>query len=96
MLLTRRPTRRHERRKAGGYLTRALSYRLARPVTRLVRYAPGGQCYPLCPRCRRTLDREYMGYCDRCGQKLNWAHLNDARTLPAPTAGGMAPHWMIL
>lgn len=28
--------------------------------------------YPVCPRCRITLDREYMHYCDRCGQCLCW------------------------
>ena len=28
--------------------------------------------YPVCPRCSRTLEREYQTYCDRCGQRLDW------------------------
>ena len=30
------------------------------------------QAYYVCPRCDSSLDREYMSYCDRCGQHLNW------------------------
>ena len=26
----------------------------------------------ICPRCRVTLEREFMSYCDRCGQCLDW------------------------
>lgn len=29
-------------------------------------------CYAVCPRCRSTLPRDYMHYCDRCGQYLSW------------------------
>lgn len=32
----------------------------------------GFDSYPVCPACNRTLDRESMAYCDRCGQKLSW------------------------
>lgn len=46
------------------------SYRLPRPVVE-VRTFPDG-AYPLCPRCHRTVEREYMSYCDRCGQCLDW------------------------
>jgi len=31
-----------------------------------------GTVYPVCPRCRVTLNREYQAYCDRCGQALDW------------------------
>lgn len=24
------------------------------------------------------MEREYMSFCDRCGQRLNWAHYADA------------------
>ena len=34
--------------------------------------------FPVCPRCNITLDREYMHYCDRCGQCLSWKHYKDA------------------
>ena len=29
--------------------------------------------YPVCPRCKTTMEREYMAYCSRCGQKLDWS-----------------------
>lgn len=28
--------------------------------------------YPVCPQCRCTIEREYQGFCDRCGQALDW------------------------
>ena len=28
--------------------------------------------YPICPRCRTSLEREYQSFCDRCGQALSW------------------------
>ncbi|MBE6971392.1 MAG: hypothetical protein E7446_04640 [Ruminococcaceae bacterium] len=52
----------------------ALSYRKSIAVTALLRF-PTGDIYPLCPRCASTLDREYMRFCDRCGQRLSWHQL---------------------
>jgi len=26
----------------------------------------------VCPRCGITMEREFMAYCDRCGQCLDW------------------------
>ena len=31
-----------------------------------------GTTWAVCPRCKLTLEREYMAYCDRCGQCLKW------------------------
>ena len=31
-----------------------------------------GETYPVCPRCRITMEREYQNFCDRCGQALDW------------------------
>lgn len=59
-------TRRPDRKQA------ALSYRIARTVLRAVWYETAGDCYPLCPRCARELEREYVRFCDRCGQRLDW------------------------
>ena len=39
----------------------------------------GGSYYPICPRCDTTIDREYMSYCDRCGQSLNWKGFSKAK-----------------
>lgn len=49
----------------------ALSYRLPLPVIRVVELESGDR-YPVCPRCGQSFDREYIHYCDRCGQKLSW------------------------
>ena len=31
------------------------------------RFICGLGCYPVCPYCKLTLDREYQHFCDRCG-----------------------------
>lgn len=67
-----------------GFFIDAASYRVARPVTKLVRYPMHGYCYPLCPRCKKCMEREYVSYCDRCGQKLNWDKIEEAVILTAP------------
>ena len=48
-----------------------VSYRLPLLVTEVV-VLNSGSCYPRCPRCGLSIDREYMNYCDRCGQRLEW------------------------
>lgn len=58
-------------------LKELLSYRQPLGVREILVYR-SGQAYPVCPRCRSSLDREYMRFCDRCGQRLNWAHLRTA------------------
>ena len=34
----------------------------------------GRNSYYVCPRCRTTLEREFVSYCDRCGQRLEWSN----------------------
>jgi hypothetical protein len=65
------------------FIAEAVSYRLPRPVTEVVTLRYGG-CYPVCPRCSCSVEREYMAYCDRCGQclswyALSWADVQDSR-----------------
>ena len=55
----------------------AYLYRIPIPVTAVVVYGDGDS-YPVCPRCDCTLDREYMRFCDRCGQRLAWDALDYA------------------
>lgn len=50
------------------------------PVREAVCYR-SGEIYPLCPRCQIPLDREYQGFCDRCGQRLEWRDYSRARVL---------------
>ena len=48
-----------------------VSFRTAMPVTHIRKYS-SGDCYSVCPRCDMSLEREYMAYCDRCGQCVSW------------------------
>ena len=48
----------------------AESYRISMAVTKLRKYQT--TTYYICPRCNTTMEREFMAYCDRCGQCLGW------------------------
>lgn len=50
---------------------RELSFRAAMTVTQ-IRMFPTDGAFPVCPRCRISLDREYQRFCDHCGQCLSW------------------------
>lgn len=58
----------------------ALGYRQPMAVLELARHGSGG-LFPLCPRCGSAMEREYQGYCDRCGQRLDWRGLPRARVI---------------
>lgn len=34
--------------------------------------------YYVCPRCEVSLEREFVSYCDRCGQALDWKYYKKA------------------
>ena len=61
----------------------AISYRIPLPVSEVVLFR-SGDSYTVCPRCDSLLDREYMRYCDCCGQHLFWELLDYARVVYAP------------
>ena len=50
----------------------ATSYRLPMLVAHLYRYRDTS--YYICPRCNTTMEREFIHYCDRCGQCLRWKY----------------------
>ena len=54
----------------------ALSYRTKMNVTEIRKLE--SSCYPVCPRCNMTFEREYQAYCDRCGQALGWNGFSNA------------------
>ena len=54
----------------------AESCRTPMPVTKLRKYR--SIYYYICPRCGITMEREFMSYCDRCGQCLGWKHYKKA------------------
>lgn len=35
----------------------------------------------VCPRCKVTLDREFVSFCDRCGQMLDWSDYLHAKII---------------
>jgi len=37
--------------------------------------------YYVCPRCSITLEREFMAFCDRCGQRLDWKDYRKAKKI---------------
>ena len=56
------------------------SYRLQMPVTEVMIYS-NGFAYYVCPRCHITVEREFMAYCDRCGQHLGWKNYKKAKII---------------
>lgn len=61
----------------------SLSYRIPMPVraVRCFHTFAGPSSYPVCPRCRNTMAREYQAFCDRCGQALDWTDFSKAVVL---------------
>ena len=59
----------------------ALSYRRPMRVSEIMVFPKirGNPGYPVCPRCEITMEREYMAYCDRCGQCLDWHGFKHAK-----------------
>lgn len=77
-------TKQRDEKLRPRFILEAVSYRIPLQVTRVVKLPGYGEIYPQCPRCKRTMDREYIQFCDRCGQKLSWDYLDDAVVLCAP------------
>lgn len=64
----------------------AAAYRIPQPVKRILVF-PGGDSYPICPRCGACVDREYMAFCSGCGQCLSWKKFDHAKICRAPRNG---------
>lgn len=58
----------------------ASSYRFPMQVKEILQIRPNDG-YPVCPRCDCTIDREYMHFCDRCGQCLGWNVFENATVI---------------
>lgn len=58
-------------------LGRLLSYR-AKMNIKYIKLYKNGDGYPLCPRCFSAIDRDYILFCTRCGQRLGWSKLGKA------------------
>ena len=60
------------------FLLLFMDYRIKMPVTEVMLF-PDGNSYYVCPRCHMTMEREFMNFCDRCGQRLDWKGYKKAR-----------------
>lgn len=64
-----------------------LSYRMPMQVNEVIVYKKKsghfGECngFPVCPRCKISMEREYQAFCDRCGQKLGWKKYKHAKVI---------------
>ena len=63
---------------AGELILPLLGYRVKLPVTAVMRF-PNGSSYYVCPRCCVTMEREFMSFCSRCGQHLDWSDYKKAQ-----------------
>ena len=77
------PLKQLEQRLPKPSFFHAVSYRIPLPVVEVVVFR-SGDGYCVCPRCDSLLDREYMRFCDCCGQHLAWEMLDFARVVRAP------------
>lgn len=61
-------------------LATACSYRRPLLVREVIIFPakPVPYGYYVCPRCRITVEREFVRYCDRCGQHLDWSRYEQA------------------
>ena len=66
----------------------AIAYRTPLPVTKVIVYFDD-TAYPLCPRCASALEREYVFFCDQCGQKLEWKFYPHAKVVRPGCKGKM-------
>ena len=58
-----------------------MTYRAPMMVKDMVAFYhfPEDDVYYRCPRCQQLLAREFMAYCDRCGQCLDWSEYRKAK-----------------
>lgn len=41
----------------------------------------GNEGYYLCPRCKSSLERDFMLFCNCCGQKLDWNKYKEVKRI---------------
>ena len=59
------------------------SFRFPMPVTEVMIFETtyGKTGYYVCPRCNVTMEREFMAFCNRCGQHLSWKSYKKAKVV---------------
>lgn len=63
------------------YFQLMLTYRIPMKVEDAMIFTrwPLDDIYYHCPRCQELLEREFMTYCSRCGQCLDWSSYKKAK-----------------
>ena len=58
-----------------------MTYRVPMVVKDMVSFYhfPEDNVYYRCPRCQELLPRDFVAYCDRCGQCLDWSEYRKAK-----------------
>ena len=59
-------------------------FRLAKSVVEVMSFRSafrGYTHYFVCPSCHVTLEREFVAFCDRCGQRLDWENYRSAKVI---------------
>ena len=66
------------------------TFRIPLPVTAVRVYSsnPSSSSYPLCPRCKQPMTREYQAFCENCGQALSWKGFSKAIVILVPASPG--------
>ena len=61
----------------------SVGYRLKMPISEVMVFRThfGETGFYVCPRCKLTLDREFVSFCDRCGQHLDWKDYRKAKLI---------------
>lgn len=63
-------------------LVKQLAYRRPKRIKTVVCFANSSlEKFAVCPTCGHLLDREYMGFCDVCGQNLSWRNFDCAKVI---------------
>ncbi len=77
-------------KQRSGYFTpkraaEEITYRIPMEIQQLRYYTYNHTSYAVCPRCRISLDREYIRFCDVCGQRLSWKNYGNVIVITLPT-----------
>lgn len=60
-----------KRMKKIRFLKEVATYRRSMEVLQIRVYRKN-DAYAIFPRCHSCIDREYINYCNKCGQKMSW------------------------
>lgn len=68
----------YEEKAYNDFAKESASYRTKLPIKELTLYENENSIYALCPRCKATMEKDYLSFCSSCGQKLSWTNWEKA------------------